>query len=634
MLELLASCGSMLCLGGVALVCFFVARALLRKPALLVLPLAFCVFIAFESVLLNMLSIFHGVTRLGLVIGQLLLLTTAFFHDLRRRSVLAGRIQDIRRELSLALRSPITPFVAPLVATLYVVAFVYPPNNYDSMTYHMARVAHWVANQSIEFIVTSNPRENDTGPGAETLLLVLQIFSGSDRFANWVQTTCFVILLVSTHGLVRLMRAPLSLRVPLVLLFATAPVFVLQATSTQNDLCAAVTALAIVGALRNGLFGRPRWKARDGIAVGLAVGVAYLVKPTALIFVSPVVVWAAFRTVRAASIDLTLMPRRLGPPLLAGLVTCAVICGPHITRKALYGSVVGATESEVIFPLGRNWLAARRVVNPLLAVAHHVPLRSLDLALGRVHAAASKLDPPGQARWGIDGFYAGHALRQYEDLAGAPIQFLATIALSTCGLFWGAWRRRRTAFIVSLLPLLGWLTFHWIARNNLWIARYHATWFALAVLSACGACEWARVSRRARFALVTGTWLAASLAVTYAWSTVVANEMRPVSSIALTRFKRNAAYYAHNPGLAAEHRSILKTAGQQACSSLLLLYGNDDVMEYQLTRRAMEKGLRVEHYPGRPDACLLYAPQGLTSAGADKIWKPLTLAPPLLFVRK
>ena len=50
----------------------------------------------------------------------------------------------MRRWLTWALRSPILPYLLPMAALLYRVAIVYPPNNYDSLTYHMARVAFWL----------------------------------------------------------------------------------------------------------------------------------------------------------------------------------------------------------------------------------------------------------------------------------------------------------------------------------------------------------------------------------------------------------------------------------------------------------------------------------------------------------
>ncbi len=639
MIALLNLALTTLCVGLATLLCIGFSRKLLRQPTAIALPFAFCALILLETVLLNILSLFHGVTKGGVVVAHVLVVGGAAVYDARsgwRR--LARHATAVRRALLAAWRSPITLFVLPLVVTLYVVALLYPPNNYDSMTYHLARVAHWIGNQTVNFFPTSNSRENDTGPGAEYLLLVLQLLSGGDRLANSVQTTSFVILLISINVLVGYMRAPRALRVPLVLLFGTVPSFVLQATTTQNDLCAAVAALAVVSALRKPLFGDVlRMKPRDGVAIGLSVAAGYLIKPTSLMFVALFLLVAAVRMAVAAARGRGTAITTLVKPVTAALLVCALLCAPHIIRKATYRGMLGATESEVTFPLSSGWLRARRVVNPLVTVAHHVPLQPLNRALGELYAAASKLDRPGPARGGIDGFYAGHVWRQYEDLAGAPFQFIATVAFSALGLVWAGVRRRgvRTALAVMLFPTVSWFLFHWIARNNQWIARYHAPWFVLAVLSTCWACHLARVNRSARVALVAVTWGVVVLALPYAWSTVMANELRPMTSSAMNKFDRARSYYAHNGALEAEHKRVLEIAAERSCSSLVILYGNDDVMEYQLTWQAVQQGIQIHHSPGPAEGCLLYAPQGLASEkGADKIWKLLRADRPGIFVRQ
>jgi hypothetical protein len=79
-------------------------------------------------------------------------------------------------------------FLAVLATALLVTALVAPPNNYDSMTYHMARIAHWLQNGSVRFYPTHNPRQLHLAPFAEYAILQFQVLTGgSDRFANAVQ---------------------------------------------------------------------------------------------------------------------------------------------------------------------------------------------------------------------------------------------------------------------------------------------------------------------------------------------------------------------------------------------------------------------------------------------------------------
>lgn len=610
-------------LGIVVLLCCRFAAWLLRTTVPIALPLAFCVLVSLETLIMNALSVFRWVTPSGIFVGHasIALGGIAFVHRRRQLSALFGPSR-FWRLFAWGLRSPILPYLFPMAALLYLVAIIYPPNNYDSLTYHMARVAFWLDNHSIDFYETVNQRQNGPCPGAEYLILTLQALSGSDRFANCVQTTAFAIIVVSIALITRYFKAPRAFRVPLVVVFCTAPSFVLQATSTQNDLCAAVAVLAVLSAVRRLLFGRStRLTLRDAGAVSLALAGGYMVKPTALVLVTPLLAVVAWRWFRAS-----FRRRRLAGVLEAGralglaLVVGLAVCGPHLARIADEPRVLAATRN-LLFPMSKSGLTEQRLLNPLLAVTHHLPGTELDRWLRELHARASQKSPPSTEPWWVDGFYAGHALRQYEDLAGAPFQFIALALLSAIGLIWAGSRRqsgRRAVLVLALLPAVTWLFFHWVARNNQWIARYHAPWLTLGVIAALGASQWARRSKASLTVLAVGTWVLAAPSLVYAWSTIVSNELRPVSTKALQKFDRVAAYYAHAPRLKAEHDRVLALLEANSCRRLVIALGHGDAVEYPLTWRAVQAGIHVFHRPGPADACLLYAPLGLKSAA----WKP------------
>jgi hypothetical protein len=584
--------------------------------------------ICVEAVILNALGLVHGATPTGLALAHVLFVAGVLFPEIRRKGGgLGGLLTWLRRALAFGWRSPVTPVALPIFATLYFVAIVYPPNNWDSLSYHLSRVVHWMQDGSVAFFPTSDSRENVPGPGAEYLILLLQSLTGSERFANTVQTTAFVVVVVWIATVVRYLRAPLALRLPLVVLFATVPSFLLEATTEQNDLCAAAAALAVVTALRRPLFGTiPRLGYRDGIALGLAVGASYLVKATALIFVLPLLACTAARLLRAALVDRGRQLRRCAKVAATALLIVFVVAGPQVIRKTASHGLMGPIETEVTFPLSR--FSLRRFANPLFTFPHHVPLDGFNAWLLRLYVRVSQADPPNGAREGReDGFYAGHSLIQEEDLVGAPLQFAATWLFSIIGLVWAARRRvgAKAALATALLPLAGWVIFHWIVRNNLWIARYHAPWFAMAPISAWGACRWARESTSFRQVSGAAAAAAAALSAAYGWSTLVYNEYRPVTTAYLTHLDRTHSQYLHVPGLEADFAGVLKVAADRGCATLILGFLRDNMIEYPLTWRARERGIRVHHFPGPKDGCLLYAPEGFN----DPHWKHLNGALPI-----
>src|SRR6185503_576531 len=69
------------------------------------------------------------------------------------------------------------------------VALVAAPNTWDSMTYHLPRVAHWAANGSVAHYPTSIDRQLWQPPFGEYLVLLAYVALGGDRLANlpgWV----------------------------------------------------------------------------------------------------------------------------------------------------------------------------------------------------------------------------------------------------------------------------------------------------------------------------------------------------------------------------------------------------------------------------------------------------------------
>ena len=66
-----------------------------------------------------------------------------------------------------------------LLLTTFIIAVVAPPNNTDSMVYHMSRVAHWAQAHSLSFFATSTLRELYLNPLAEYGILHTYLLSGS-----------------------------------------------------------------------------------------------------------------------------------------------------------------------------------------------------------------------------------------------------------------------------------------------------------------------------------------------------------------------------------------------------------------------------------------------------------------------
>jgi hypothetical protein len=121
-----------------------------------------------------------------------------------------------------------------ICGVLAVTALVSPPNNWDAMAYTMPRVVHWMQNHSVAHYPTHYTPQLHSNPWAEFALLHLQILSGGDRWANLLQWFCMVGTLVGVSLLAEILGATWKGQLYAVVLCATLPSGILQASNAKN----------------------------------------------------------------------------------------------------------------------------------------------------------------------------------------------------------------------------------------------------------------------------------------------------------------------------------------------------------------------------------------------------------------
>lgn len=222
-----------------------------------------------------------------------------------------------------------------LTVTL-VIALMAAPNNYDSMTYHMSRVAYWMQHRTVAHFPTHNTRQIFMSPWAEYAILHLQILAfGSDRFANLVQWGAFLGTMIVASLLAAQMGGTKFAQWLAALLVASTPMAILQATSTQTDLICSFWVLAFVW-ITTKLVDADVSPTAQWVLAGLTLGLAIATKGTAYIFCAPFVarlLWSALvRRNSGASLR--------GSAIMLGLVMA--LNAPHYLRNVrTFGTPLG-----------------------------------------------------------------------------------------------------------------------------------------------------------------------------------------------------------------------------------------------------------------------------------------------------
>lgn len=147
---------------------------------------------------------------------------------------------DDRKELSAAWRSP-WPWL--IGAILLAQALLYPPTMSDSICYRLPRMFLALQEGGITRFETADARMNGMPWGWEMMALPLaslNLLNGS-KIINLI---CFGWVYQILFSILRQGNTPVSRSRWLALAFACTPAFLLQATSTANDLCAFTVLLA------------------------------------------------------------------------------------------------------------------------------------------------------------------------------------------------------------------------------------------------------------------------------------------------------------------------------------------------------------------------------------------------------
>lgn len=176
-----------------------------------------------------------------------------------------------------------------LVALLGIIAVTTPPNTWDAMTYHLARVAHWIQNKTIAFYPTTIQRQLYINPFAEYWVAhFLILLRGDDRFANTVQYFSMLGTLIGVSLIAKELDINRSGQILSAFFVVTLPNAIVQATSTQTDFVVTLwIVIAVYFMLKN--ITTLHWI--NTLAISMAFVLAFYTKGSCLFILLPFWVW-------------------------------------------------------------------------------------------------------------------------------------------------------------------------------------------------------------------------------------------------------------------------------------------------------------------------------------------------------
>lgn len=464
------------------------------------------------------------------------------------RAVLRDRLRDLGE--GWRGRRPELLGIAAVLAMVLLVAVLSPPNNWESMSYRMMRVAMWAQQGSVAHYATSYLPQLYHPPLVSYEALHLQVLAGGDRFANVPEWLALAGCAVAASLIAKELQQPFSVQVVAAVLAATVPMGLLMGSSTQGNVLAAYWLLCFV-LLFVQYVGRPAlWRLAG---CGCAAGFAILTKPTVYLLLPPVALVLGLYGVFALG-----GPRRSVAALTVAAVIAAVLnLGLYSRNWQVFDhpvSVVGE-RTHINQRFGPDVLAANLVRNSLLHWAlpsagfNQALLASAADLLGGIPDLPEATSGRPLASVGLKGRFfevGGANLLHYWLLAAAALGLLCAGTRSRLGSSAELTSCLLTAWLAAVLAYAGLL--EW----EQWNTRYDLALFMLGC--PLGATFLGRVLRRRPWALrgASALFLLASTPFLFLKESApflkVAFDYETLPAAPILEATRTRAYFNHTGG--------------------------------------------------------------------------------------
>jgi hypothetical protein len=486
-----------------------------------------------------------------------------------------------KRSLHLPNLPQITPVpvvllagVAFIIVTITIVAIVSPPNNWDSMTYHMARVVHWIQNRSLAHYPTYYSAQLVHPPFAEIVILHLQILSGGDRFANLVQVFSMIGSIIGVSLIAQQLGADRRGQILATVFCATLPMGILQSSSTQNDyvVCFWLVCLAhfvlLILPYRNPPIDLI-------LSIGASCGLAVFSKSSGYIFAFPFMVWLFLRYINQ------MRWKMWKPAVIVAAIFFSLNIGHYLRNFGLYGNPIATAEYSVEYKIEiyslptfisniiRNLSLHTDIVRHLGLQGFITPFTGILTKLIiiihgflGVNMTDTRITHPPNSYNGVPG------LSFDENVAGNPLHLLLILTAIVLFVFYRKLRINQeiVAYILSITA--GFLLLCWMLKLQPYQSRHHLSLFVLS--SAFVGTVFCKIWNRHII-----TFLAVILLVT-SMQFVFNNKYRPITAQNnIFNTSRNELYFTNRPQLTKpffEAAEFIKTTN---CADIGLSLGNE-----------------------------------------------------------
>ena len=570
-----------------------------RKSLWDVIIIVPCLFGLIILILTEAMGLFRALDRETMILCWSCIDFFLLFWVVKWKKCIGPRILDWKEKIFVIIQTStqverlIFSFSLVLLSLMFLSGLCYPPNNWDSMTYHMARIIHWVGNDSVNYYPTHIYRQIYQSPLMEYMVMHVCVLNQSDVWAFVIQFGFYIfsgITFIAILSMLGLKRLPMVIGTSVFLLL---PEGVLQASSTQNDL---VTVFYFLTAL---YFVLKIIKGNTGIAHfffwGLAMGLCIQTKATGYIYLGPLIIMTVPVLIkqnwRRGNI-------RIFSLLLLVSVVVVLVNGAMYWRNLQFNnSLLGgdAAEREMLF--NNNHSLGVITGNIVKNIGLHIgpyPFNQLYVSAVNFFDGAVIINGNGINYLDIS-FKGAPVLPVHEDTAYNTIQ-LGMVIFTLFLLFFRKFKGKTDGFYVvwlMVLLLLAFTTFNVLLKWQPWHSRLHFPFFALGIVLLSYLVD--IIPSIQKFVL-----RALPFMMLLSLSVVLVNYTRPIISIpgvhkTAINDLRYRQYFSNKPELTVEYETIHTLINASNNNTIGVELGTEDDWEYPLFYNTFERHWIVKH---------------------------------------
>ncbi|PCJ25833.1 MAG: hypothetical protein COA97_07070 [Flavobacteriales bacterium] len=172
---------------------------------------------------------------------------------------------------------------------IFIQGAVYPTNNWDSMSYHMARIIHWIQNENLEHYRTTIYPQLTSAPFSEQMILTVNLLVGNDLFSNTVQLFYLIGLGITISIIAKQLGLNRFGQILSSFILICIPEVILLSSSTHNEI---VLCFFMVMGIYFLIKTLKQQTAINFMVLGCCLGMATATKHTAYIYIAPfIAVW-------------------------------------------------------------------------------------------------------------------------------------------------------------------------------------------------------------------------------------------------------------------------------------------------------------------------------------------------------